>query len=660
VARLNHLIVIATLALAIGCAYPIASRSRSLVAASCALGVWSIAVVVIALQFLGLLAAVSGHHCVGGSQLLVVLGSGCIVSWASAWLRKRSLVANGGAPRQRFRTALRVPRQWGLRRAVIPTVTACLVLMLLVSALASGLLAPPRGWDVMSYHLPRAVAWLQHGDLGHYGGNAAYYPGNGELVVLTALFSGSDRLVPVVQLPFALLATLAVFGIARQLGAGRRAALLSAFCFLSAPIVVFQCAIAKNDLIAAGTMCAAVYFALRASRRDAPRGERALDSLTLGLAVGLAIGTRYPALPLGLAVLALTFVPLAVRRADHRGESSLAAGFAKPAVLAVVGACLTSAYWYISNWLAAGNPFAPFGLRVAGASLWPGVDPTEVYGAQQFYYVKSIVEWWWFPLRDRALNGSYSAAAGFGAAFAALAIPASIRIVSRRSTPGVSDERLRSRRFLVALAAIAIAIWWFGGHRLPRFLLPAVALLTTSIGVLLEDCRRSASRALEIVLVIALTFSGAETLRVLHAGGDLTSSMLGRMDKEQLYRMPAWIHSLPPGTKIALTRITDHQYYSTFRYPLVGQLPGNEIVMEGDVGVSFDILRDGVRGLHDGLTRDGVDYLFVRAFGMEPCRLTHDMHPDLYEPVLDLIEPEYPWYRKGSPVLTKVYRVLPP
>ncbi len=541
---------------------------------------------------------------------------------------------------------------------MVPVILAGLALLLLASAFASGLLAPPRGWDVLSYHLPRAVSWLQSGSLQAYGGNTAHYPGNGELLLLTLLFSGSDRLVSVMQMPFALFSALALYGTSWLLGAGRRSSLIVALAFLTMPIIVFQTAIAKNDVVAVAAITAAVYFAVRSLNRSSRAGETLRNLITAGVAMGLAVGSRYPVLPLGAAIVALTLILMAPGRDKQSAPGERDATIMKLALFGAAGVLLTSIYWYASNWIATGNPVAPFALRVGGTELWPGLDPADIYGEQQFNYVHSVADWWWFALRDRALSGSYSAGAGFGAAFVALVIPAALWMGVDAISAKRWDYRRKGRLLVLSLAAVALASWWVAGHRLPRYLLPAVAIPMPALGVLLESCRRPLRRALEIMLIIAVGFSTLESLRVFYSENDLTSSFLGHRNKQDMYGMPGWVYSLPPDSKIALTRVTDHQYYSTFRYPLIGGVPGNSVVMEDDAGTSFSIVRDGVRGMHEGLIRDGVDYLFIRAFGLEPCKTAFDMHPDLYEPILDLVGSPYQWYRKGSPVLTKAYRVL--
>jgi hypothetical protein len=135
-------------------------------------------------------------------------------------------------------------------------------------------------------------------------------------------------------------------------------------------------------------------------------------------------------------------------------------------------------------------------------------------------------------------------------------------------------------------------------------------------------------------------------------------SKLPWVSRMTFYHMPPLIYELPPGTRIFLAEPTEDDYHVTFRYPLVGTLPGNDVVMEKDIGVRFSMQESGPIGCHADLVEDGVQYVFMRTFGRRPYRTTLDEHPALYRAVYEREEPMYPWYRLGDPVVTKMYEVL--
>jgi hypothetical protein len=163
------------------------------------LGVGSFALCVLACQLLGVLAAVIRARLLTSGNLVILLAVLAAVLRAFSLSRQRR--STGPDEPSHVDSSRRPP---GDLRAGFTSLTAGVraagagpflgVLLLSLASLASGVVlglsGPPRGWDVMTYHLPRAVAWLQHGNLGHYGFSPAFYPGNGEVAILVTLFSG--------------------------------------------------------------------------------------------------------------------------------------------------------------------------------------------------------------------------------------------------------------------------------------------------------------------------------------------------------------------------------------------------------------------------------------------------------------------------------------
>ena len=659
IALADRALTLISMAAVLLCGYSIARLWKSRVASLTVFGVASYGALTAAFHLLGTVAASLRKPVVGPAGLAVTTILLCVGAYALSRSARRPAEEKGLRRHPKPSKSASAPVAGNSRERAFFAALAILGCFFLANALAGVLSGPPRGWDVLAYHLPRAVAWLQHGDLGHYGANAAFFPGNGELLLTQLLFTGSDRLIGAVQLPFAVLGSAAVFGLARELGATRRSAALSGFIFTLSPIVFFQTTIAKNDLVLTALVLSGAFLLCR-SLRDGTRYRTAAgawDVALSGLAFGLALGTKYTIFPLVACTVPLVFVMQAAR---HRTEPL---GLRRAVALTgtfVAALAVPSAFWFVQNWVVAGNPVAPLSVKLAGVTFWQGIDVASVYGEQQFHYVADVRSWWLFPWLDRTRGGSYSGSAGFGAAFATFAIPGLIlcltSVLRRVSTP--LGPRL-CRITLCALVILGAATWWFGGFHLPRYLLPAVALALPTIAIVLDAVTRRARQVLTVILALALAFSALEALRVLYREDDISFSMLPRHStKAQFYHIPALIRALPPGTKIMLVQATDHEYYATFRYPLVGNLPGNEIVMERDVGVGFSVLRDGPQGAHGAFVRENVQYIFIRTFAIDPYQTTYDQYPELYAKVFDRVEEPYPWHRKGAPLVTKIYRVV--
>ena len=210
-----------------------------------------------------------------------------------------------------------------------------------------------------------------------------------------------------------------------------------------------------------------------------------------------------------------------------------------------------------------------------------------------------------------------------------------------------------------------------GGRRRDVGLLVAVGLACAPAALVFDAVTRQARRVLVVVLTLALAFSAAETLRITFRGRDITWTHRGGVDRREFYRMPDLIYELPAGTRILLLKPSADDIYLTYRYPLAGDLPGNDVVMEDDVGVEMNLAERGAVLGHLDLHEQAIDYVFMRVQTHRPRTTWFDSYPHLYEKAVDVIEPGYQWYRETyavdedgeivgrALVATKMYRVLP-
>jgi hypothetical protein len=642
-------------ALCLTASVPIALLWRSSIIRALVVGIVGYAFLTVAFHVLAVSAALTGGSLVTPGNLVIATALLGAASWGvrvrRIAQRRRSNVEEPAPspkahPRARLNSTISAP----------VLVLAVVLAALLACAVASGLSAPPRGWDVLTYHLPRAVSWLQHGDLGAYGPEAAFYPGNAELLVLMGLFPGTDRLVPLFQAPFLVLAGLALFALARTIGARRWSAAIASLVFVASPMAFFHSTVAKNDLIVAALVLSGVLFLLRSLEPDGKRNSRTWEISLAGLSLGLAAGTKYTILPF-VAVLALTVITLILvrgSRARARARGDRIRGDAARTICAfAVCLALPSAFWYVRNLLVTGSPVAP--LLLAESTALP-----EGWIEQQFQFVTSVVQWWAQPLIDRQ-SSTYTGSAGFGAAFGMLYIPAIVIYLESVVAKGTAPELRRKRGALLVAVVLGVAAWWFGGFHLPRYLLPMVAIACAPLALLLETVKKRARVALLFLVAVALVFSTAETMRIVYRDGDLTWSNLGGVERREFYRVPDVVEEFPVGTKIMLLRVFDEEFYfGTFRYPLVGRLPGNDVVMEADIEFRASLSDMEPMDAHRLLVEARVDYVFMRVFLHEPFTTWFDDHPDLYEPVYKNLDGAYRWYHvpDGSRVMTRIYRVI--
>jgi hypothetical protein len=233
-------------------------------------------------------------------------------------------------------------------------------------------------FDSLWYHMPFAVEMAQsHSVTGlHYTETVFtnwFYPQNSELLhAVGILLTERDTLSLFLNFGWLAIAFLAAWCIGRPYGKGPLAVVATGVVLECHTLVVREPGAAKNDLMAAALLLAAIAILVTAwaqasrprvlSRGEGgpaspgrtpqpptpPAGEAALpvdwSLAAAGLAVGLAVGTKSTALAMA-AALSLAVVALA-----PRGRRKAAAGWWFLAGLAGGG------YWYLRNLVVAGNP----------------------------------------------------------------------------------------------------------------------------------------------------------------------------------------------------------------------------------------------------------------------------------------------------------------
>jgi Dolichyl-phosphate-mannose-protein mannosyltransferase len=215
-------------------------------------------------------------------------------------------------------------------RAVL--VAAAVPVIGVVYAIALAVGTPEDEGDALAYHVPRAAFWDQHHGVSYIAHAADVRlnvnPTFGEVGVLfTMLASGTQRFVGLVQIGAFVACGLSVAGLARRLGFGTRAAVFGAVVFAGLPVVVTQSWTAQNDLVVAAFLAAAAYFVL---------GDDSPDAVLGGLAIALAVGTKFTAIFLLPLLVLLIWL-------GRRGRPR-----ARVASLAALGAVI-GAFWYVVN-----------------------------------------------------------------------------------------------------------------------------------------------------------------------------------------------------------------------------------------------------------------------------------------------------------------------
>src|SRR5918994_4987271 len=254
-----------------------------------------------------------------------------------------------------------------------------LLLLLVVAAgevlwrLTIAYLMPPYAADALWYHLTTVGGWLQEDQIGPSDLSiwSTVYPYNGELLFTwPALLLGDDTFVDAVQLPFAIVAAVAVAGIGRTAGLSTRGAAAAGCLFLLAPIVLSQTTANYTDLIFTAFFLSSFHFVLRfATDLRATGGGSPAHLFVAGLAGGLALGTKVLGV-IYLGVLALLLVAhlLAARVRWRLNGKRLVWSL----ILFVVPVLALGFYHYVETWVRYGNPLYPVRIAAFGVELFSG------------------------------------------------------------------------------------------------------------------------------------------------------------------------------------------------------------------------------------------------------------------------------------------------
>jgi len=267
--------------------------------------------------------------------------------------------------RGRSQTTPRLPRpvnltEWSLLAGVVG---------LLGLTLVRALLAPPNTVDVLNYHLPRQVMWLQHGNLAPWftvNDRQLMMPPLAEMIGAQFLaLTGDDYWANLPQWAAYAGLALALAVLVRRLGGSRAVAGVAALLGLLLPMAYHEATNAKNDLLSA--------FWITAGAAELARWQEERFPATRATAAWLV-------LPLTLAWLtkstAMLFVPPLVvaglwawsRRHPWRGQFHVFAPAALLALLLVLPFHARNLAWY-------GTPLGRHRAEDGGALMVEAMGP---------------------------------------------------------------------------------------------------------------------------------------------------------------------------------------------------------------------------------------------------------------------------------------------
>ena len=235
-------------------------------------------------------------------------------------------------------------------------------------------------FDSLWYHLPFATDIAQsHSVTGlHYTDTVFtnwFYPQNSELLhAVGILLAHRDTLSLFLNFGWLAIAFLAAWCIGRPYGRGHLTVAAAAIPLECHTLVVREPGAAKNDLMAAALLLAAVAILVNAwtAQRDGAggrgQGRRSLPTgwplAAAGLAAGMAAGTKFTVLAMAAA---LTVAVLVLAPGGRRWAA--ARWWSLPAFAA-------GGFWYLRNLIAIGNPLPQ--VRDLGPISLPGPERLQI------------------------------------------------------------------------------------------------------------------------------------------------------------------------------------------------------------------------------------------------------------------------------------------
>jgi hypothetical protein len=215
------------------------------------------------------------------------------------------------------RTALSQPRALSPLARLAVTIAASLGVVVLFVTLFTALLAPPNNPDVLAYHLPRAMWWLQEGNVNPYvtadPRQVAFPPLNSYALLMVLAVGGSDQLSSLLQwLAFAWSALVALL-IGRLSGFGRLALIVTGILVVTIPAGITLATTAKAEWLAALWPVIALGAVVSRSSQRIGFGPYLF---LLGSTAALAVTTKATS-ALVVAVITVLGMWWEVRRIDH-------------------------------------------------------------------------------------------------------------------------------------------------------------------------------------------------------------------------------------------------------------------------------------------------------------------------------------------------------
>jgi hypothetical protein len=346
----------------------------------------------------------------------------------------------------------------------------------------AGALAPPTEADSLAYHLATPKRWLASGRIEPFFDDAvSFLVGSFETFFTPALLFGNDRGPALLHLAFGLLVLVIIGGVWRQMGHGGG---VLPWCVLyCVPLITFCSTVPKNDLALAffATLSATLTW-------SAVRGRDVRDFVAAGVAAGIAFSIKATGLlitPVLTVVAAGWMVGEGEKGARVLGRISIFTGVA----------LVTSAPWYVKNWVFAGNPLFPLLYdHLGGWNYHPAYDQhlmNVLHGA--YGTGRGILDFLASPWNLTNRIGLFGGMSGIVGSVFLTFTPVALWRVWR-----VKGQEL----FLFLFSAGFYVLWFFLLEHQSRFLLPVLPSMALVVAAGMKEIQQRLEIARWIVPIL--------------------------------------------------------------------------------------------------------------------------------------------------------------
>ena len=379
-----------------------------------------------------------------------------------------------------------------IRKDPLWTTVLLLALAFVVWIIFLGLIFPIVDYDGNSYHMTFVAYLIQdHTFLNIITSNKylAGYPKGGEFIqAWNVLITHNDMFADLTQVPFLILGVYALYEIAVTLGANKKHARFSATLFVFLPIVLNQLKTTYVDVMICSLFFAGLAMVIKKKLSK-------LDLVLIGIIFSLLISIKSTGPLFVLVLLPILFWNL------YQNYGKTIRNYIKPMLL-MLSPTFFGLFWYIRDYILYGSPIYPFGLKLAGLTIFHGMTFQQLVAnaiqstslpngcVQRLWFVWTEQKGWFGCLYNYDTNY-----AGLGPIWFIILIPAIIISV-------YFAIKKRNAKYLAITATIFALFAIYPSNYYSRYTMFIVAVGVFALGIVLTNISKVTANLVKILAII--------------------------------------------------------------------------------------------------------------------------------------------------------------